>query len=73
MQPMHREGRAHRTCGIGEDDIYDPDKLGYRHLLFNFFRVYGPTTKNWQGKDVCIQYRSAIYYVGDSQSNKGKY
>jgi len=47
--------------------VFDPKLLSYRHLLFEFFRLHNPTTRNQQGNDVGTQYRSAIFYVGDEQ------
>lgn len=47
--------------------LFDPAKLSYRHLLFEFFRMHNPTTKNRQGNDIGTQYRSAIFYVDEGQ------
>ena len=47
--------------------VFDPHKLAYRHLLFEFFRMHNPTTRNQQGNDLGTQYRSAIFYVGEVQ------
>jgi peptide-methionine (S)-S-oxide reductase len=47
--------------------VFDPDQLTYRHLLFEFFRMHNPTTKNRQGNDVGTSYRSAIFYVDEEQ------
>jgi methionine-S-sulfoxide reductase len=47
--------------------VFDPAKLSYRHLLFEFFRMHNPTTKNRQGNDIGTQYRSAIFYVDEAQ------
>ena len=47
--------------------VFDPKRLTYRHLLFEFFRMHNPTTRNRQGNDFGTQYRSAIFYVGDEQ------
>src|SRR5574340_8095 len=47
--------------------VFDPHKLTYRHLLFEFFRMHNPTTKNRQGNDFGTQYRSAIFYVDEAQ------
>ncbi len=47
--------------------VFDPQKLSYRHLLFEFFRMHDPTTKNRQGNDFGTQYRSAIFYVDEAQ------
>ena len=47
--------------------VFDPDQLTYRHLLFEFFRMHNPTTKNRQGNDIGTSYRSAIFYVDEEQ------
>lgn len=47
--------------------VFDPQRLTYRHLLFEFFRRHDPTTRNRQGNDTGTQYRSAIFYVGEEQ------
>ena len=46
---------------------FDPRQLTYRHLLFEFFRMHNPTTRNRQGNDIGTQYRSAIFYVSEEQ------
>jgi methionine-S-sulfoxide reductase len=47
--------------------VFDPNRLTYRHLLFEFFRMHNPTTRNQQGNDVGTQYRSAIFYLNEEQ------
>lgn len=47
--------------------IFDPQRLSYRHLLFEFFRMHNPTTRNRQGNDAGTQYRSAIFYLDQEQ------
>jgi len=47
--------------------VFDPKRLSYRHLLFEFFRMHNPTTRNQQGNDVGAQYRSAIFYLNEEQ------
>lgn len=47
--------------------VFDPKRLTYRHLLFEFFRMHNPTTPNQQGNDRGTQYRSAIFYVSAEQ------
>ncbi|MDO9052772.1 MAG: peptide-methionine (S)-S-oxide reductase MsrA [Gallionella sp.] len=47
--------------------VFDPSQLDYRHLLFEFFRMHNPTTRNRQGNDVGTQYRSAIFYLDEEQ------
>jgi peptide-methionine (S)-S-oxide reductase len=46
---------------------FDPAKVSYEQLLDAFFQGHDPTTLNRQGPDVGTQYRSAIYYVDESQ------
>jgi methionine-S-sulfoxide reductase len=47
--------------------VFDPKQLTYRHLLFEFFRMHNPTTKNRQGNDIGTSYRSAIFYLDEEQ------
>ncbi len=47
--------------------VFDPKRLTYRHLLFEFFRMHNPTTRNQQGNDTGTQYRSAIFYLNEEQ------
>jgi methionine-S-sulfoxide reductase len=47
--------------------VCDPGQLTYRHLLFEFFRMHNPTTRNRQGNDIGTQYRSAIFYLNEEQ------
>ncbi len=47
--------------------VFDTKQLTYRHLLFEFFRMHNPTTRNQQGNDIGTQYRSAIFYVSEEQ------
>ena len=49
--------------------VFDPELLTYRHLLFEFFRMHNPTTRNRQGNDVGTQYRSAIFYFDEAQKS----
>lgn len=47
---------------------YDPSRVTYGQLLRVFFSVaHDPTQLNRQGPDVGTQYRSAIFYMTDSQ------
>ncbi len=46
---------------------FDPSKIGYRDLLYHFFRMHDPTSLNRQGGDVGTQYRSAVFAIGASQ------
>ena len=46
---------------------YDEKIISLDQLLFEFFRMHNPTTKNQQGNDIGTQYRSAIFYLNDEQ------
>ena len=59
--------RNHGTHAESIEVIFDPDKLGYRELLEFFFQIHDPTTKNRQGNDMGMSYRSAIYYTTPEQ------
>lgn len=59
--------RNHGTHAEGLEIIFDPDKISYRRILEYFFQIHDPTTRNRQGNDVGMGYRSAIYYLSDEQ------
>ena len=47
--------------------IFDPEVLSFRDLLEFFFQIHDPTTKNRQGNDRGLDYRSAIFYTDETQ------
>ena len=59
--------RNHGTHAEAIEIIYDPDKTSFRNLLEFFFQIHDPTTRNRQGNDVGMSYRSAIFYTDDEQ------
>jgi len=59
--------RDHGTHAEGIEIIFDPEVTSFREILAFFFQIHDPTTKNRQGNDLGLSYRSAIYYVDDAQ------
>lgn len=59
--------RNHGTHAEAIEIIYDPSQTTYRTLLEFFFQIHDPTTKNRQGNDLGLSYRSAIYYTTHEQ------
>ncbi len=46
---------------------FDSEKISFNELLDVFFQSHNPTTKNRQGVDRGTQYRSAVFYLNESQ------
>ncbi len=42
---------------------YDPERVSLDTLIDRLFQVIDPTSKNRQGNDVGVQYRTGIYYT----------
>jgi peptide-methionine (S)-S-oxide reductase len=59
--------RNHGTHAEAIEIIFDPEQITYRDILEFFFQVHDPTTKNRQGNDIGLSYRSAIFYLNDEQ------
>lgn len=59
--------RNHGTHAEAVEIIFDPTRYSFRDLLEFFFQIHDPSTKNRQGNDVGMSYRSAIYYTSDEQ------
>jgi peptide-methionine (S)-S-oxide reductase len=59
--------RNHGTHAEGIEVTFDPSILPYKKLLEFFFQIHDPTTRNRQGNDVGLSYRSAIFYLRDEQ------
>jgi peptide-methionine (S)-S-oxide reductase len=59
--------RKHGTHAEAIEIIFDPTQISYRKLLEFFFQIHDPTTRNRQGNDMGMSYRSAIFYTTDEQ------
>jgi len=59
--------RNHGTHAEGIEIVFDPSQLSYRALLEYFFQIHDPTTRNRQGNDIGMSYRSAIFYLDEAQ------
>ena len=47
--------------------VFDPAVTSYREMLELFFQIHDPTTLDRQGNDIGTQYRSAIFYLDETQ------
>ena len=59
--------RNHGTHAEAIEIVFDPARLSYRELLEFFFQIHDPTTRDRQGNDLGMSYRSAIYYTTPEQ------
>jgi peptide-methionine (S)-S-oxide reductase len=59
--------RNHGTHAEAIEIVFDPARTSYRTLLEFFFQIHDPSTKNRQGNDRGMSYRSAIYYTSETQ------
>jgi peptide-methionine (S)-S-oxide reductase len=59
--------RNHGTHAEAIEIIFDPRLLSYRQLLEFFFQIHDPSTRNRQGNDIGMSYRSAIFFTNAEQ------
>ncbi|MER7895553.1 peptide-methionine (S)-S-oxide reductase MsrA [Streptomyces sp. NPDC096046] len=63
-QPTYRDHGKHAES---IEIVFDPTATDYRSILEYFFQIHDPTTRNRQGNDIGLSYRSAIFYLDDEQ------
>jgi len=63
----HPTYRDHGKHAESIEITFDPGATDYRTILEYFFQIHDPSTKNRQGNDVGLSYRSAIFYLDDEQ------
>ncbi|MEU0038142.1 MULTISPECIES: peptide-methionine (S)-S-oxide reductase MsrA [unclassified Streptomyces] len=63
----HATYRNHGTHAESIEITFDPAVTDYRAILEYFFQIHDPSTKNRQGGDIGLSYRSAIFYLDDEQ------
>jgi len=59
--------RDHGTHAEAVEIVFDDTKTDFRAILEFFFQIHDPTTRNRQGNDIGLSYRSAIYYLDATQ------
>lgn len=64
--------RNHGTHAEAIEIVFDPRILSYRQLLEFFFQIHDPSTRNRQGNDLGMSYRSAIYYTSPEQESTAR-
>lgn len=64
--------RNHGSHAEAIEITFDPAKLSYRDILEFFFQIHDPTTRNRQGNDVGMSYRSAIYFNSPMQEKTAR-
>ncbi len=59
--------RNHGSHAEAIEIIFDSEQESFRGLLEFFFQIHDPTTKDRQGNDRGVSYRSAIFYTDENQ------
>jgi peptide methionine sulfoxide reductase msrA/msrB len=52
--------------------VFDPARTSYSKILEYFYKLHDPTHKDRQGNDIGAGYRSAIFYLTDTQKKEAE-
>ena len=52
---------------------FNPEIVSFKEVLEVFWKTHDPTTLNRQGADVGTQYRSAVFYLSESQKEAAEH
>ncbi|QCD60155.1 peptide-methionine (S)-S-oxide reductase MsrA [Streptomyces hawaiiensis] len=63
----HPTYRDHGKHAESIEIVFDPTATDYRAILEYFFQIHDPSTRDRQGNDIGLSYRSAIFYLDDEQ------
>ncbi|MFD5476390.1 peptide-methionine (S)-S-oxide reductase MsrA [Streptomyces hawaiiensis] len=63
----HPTYRDHGKHAESIEIVFDPTATDYRAILEYFFQIHDPSTRNRQGNDIGLSYRSAVFYLDDEQ------
>ncbi|MDR3558893.1 MAG: peptide-methionine (S)-S-oxide reductase MsrA [Candidatus Pacebacteria bacterium] len=71
--PTYEEVSSGRTGHAETVEIsFDAAIITLQEILEIFFSIHNPTTPNRQGHDIGSQYRSMIFYTGETQEETAK-
>jgi len=59
--------RNHGTHAEAVEITFDPTETSYREILEFFFQIHDPSTRDRQGNDIGMSYRSAVFYTDERQ------
>ncbi len=72
--PSYRDVTSGRSGHVEVIQLdFDPKVISYKEILEIFWMTHDPTTLNRQGNDVGPQYRSAVFYHSDEQSQTAEF